>query len=55
MTFWVGTIRFSYKQWKGSFYPEDLPNDQMLSYYGERLNAMEINNTFYRMRRHGRS
>ena len=49
MTFWVGTSGFSYKEWKGSFYPEDLPNDQMLSYYGERLNAVEINNTFYRM------
>ena len=47
MTFWVGTSGFSYKEWKGSFYPEDLPNDQMLSYYGERLNAVEINNTFY--------
>ena len=49
MKFWVGTSGFSYKEWKGSFYPEDLPNDQMLSYYGERLNAVEINNTFYRM------
>ena len=49
MRLWVGTSGFSYKAWKGSFYPEDLPNDQMLSYYGERLNAVEINNTFYRM------
>ena len=31
------------------FYPEDLSNDRMLAYYGERLNAVEINNTFYRM------
>ncbi len=49
MNFWVGTSGFSYKEWKGSFYPEDLKNDQMLSYYGERLKAVEINNTFYRM------
>ncbi len=49
MTFWVGTSGFSYKEWKGRFYPEDLPNDEMLSYYGERLNAVEINNTFYRV------
>ncbi len=49
MKYWVGTSGFSYKEWKGSFYPQDLPNDQMLSYYGERLNAVEINNTFYRM------
>jgi uncharacterized protein YecE (DUF72 family) len=49
MKCWVGTSGFSYKEWKGSFYPEDLSNDQMLAYYGERLNAVEINNTFYRM------
>jgi uncharacterized protein YecE (DUF72 family) len=49
MKCWVGTSGFSYKEWKGSFYPEDLSNDGMLAYYGERLNAVEINNTFYRM------
>jgi len=47
--YWVGTSGFSYKEWKGSFYPEDIPNEGMLEYYGERLNAVEINNTFYRM------
>ena len=34
---------------EGELLSEDLPNEQMLSYYGERLNAVEINNTFYRM------
>ena len=45
----VGTSGFSYKEWKGSFYPADLPDAQMLRYYAERLPAVEINNTFYRM------
>ena len=45
----VGTSGFSYKEWKGSFYPEDLPPDEMLRFYAERLPAVEINNTFYRM------
>jgi uncharacterized protein YecE (DUF72 family) len=45
----VGTSGYSYKEWKGPFYPEDLPNKDMLSYYGERLGAVEINNTFYRL------
>lgn len=45
----VGTSGFSYKEWKGSFYPEDLPDKRMLGYYAERLDAVEINNTFYRM------
>ena len=45
----AGTSGFSYKEWKGSFYPEDLPASRMLSFYAERLPAVEINNTFYRM------
>ena len=45
----VGTSGYSYKEWKGSFYPEDLPAKEMLRYYGERLGAVEINNTFYRL------
>jgi uncharacterized protein YecE (DUF72 family) len=45
----TGTSGFSYKEWKGAFYPQDLPADRMLAYYGERFRACEINNTFYRM------
>ena len=45
----AGTSGYSYKEWKGSFYPEDLAADQMLTYYASRLSAVEINNTFYRM------
>ena len=46
-----GTSGFSYKAWKGSFYPEDLPDSAMLRHYSSRLPAVEINNTFYRMPR----
>ncbi len=49
MTIRAGTSGFSYKEWKGPFYPEKLPAKQMLAYYAERLPAVEINNTFYRM------
>jgi uncharacterized protein YecE (DUF72 family) len=45
----VGTSGYAYKEWKGSFYPADLPADGMLRFYGERFTAVEINNTFYRM------
>jgi uncharacterized protein YecE (DUF72 family) len=45
----VGTSGFSYKEWKGSFYPGDLKNADMLSYYAGRFSSVEINNTFYRM------
>jgi uncharacterized protein YecE (DUF72 family) len=45
----VGTSGYSYKAWKGTFYPADLPDAQMLPYYASRLGVVEINNTFYRM------
>ena len=45
----AGTSGFSYKEWKGPFYPERLPQKEMLHFYAERLPAVEINNTFYRM------
>jgi uncharacterized protein YecE (DUF72 family) len=49
MNLYVGTSGYSYKEWKGTFYPEDLPDKQMLHFYGERFRSVEINNTFYRM------
>jgi uncharacterized protein YecE (DUF72 family) len=45
----AGTSGYSYKEWKGNFYPEDLPAKEMLAYYSRRLPAVEINNTFYRL------
>ncbi len=47
----VGTSGWSYKEWKGAFYPSDLPADEMLRYYSARLPAVEINNSFYRIPR----
>ena len=49
MTLYVGTSGYAYKEWKGSFYPTDIPADEMLRYYGEHFRAVEINNTFFRM------
>jgi len=45
----VGTSGYSYKPWKGPFYPPELPDAQMLRFYAERFPTVEINNTFYRM------
>jgi len=47
----IGTSGYSYKEWKGPFYPEKLAASKMLAYYAERLPAVEINNTFYRLPR----
>jgi uncharacterized protein YecE (DUF72 family) len=49
MTIWVGTSGYNYPEWKGSFYPTDLPAARMLSYYAARFPTVEINYTFYRM------
>ncbi len=51
MTLRVGTSGYSYKEWKGSFYPKDIGAADMLSYYAGKLPAVEINNTFYRLPR----
>jgi uncharacterized protein YecE (DUF72 family) len=45
----VGTSGYGYKEWKGKFYPEKISPGEMLRFYGERLGAVEINNTFYRL------
>jgi uncharacterized protein YecE (DUF72 family) len=49
MNLYVGTSGYSYKEWKGSFYPADMSADAMLKFYGEHFRAVEINNTFFRM------
>jgi len=45
----AGASGYSFKEWKGTFYPQDMKPDGMLAYYAERLPTVEINNTFYRM------
>ncbi len=49
MRFTVGTSGYRYKEWKGSFYPEKLPQKEMLGYYAQKFAAVEINNSFYAM------
>lgn len=45
----AGASGYSFKEWKGSFYPEKIKPDEMLAWYSERLPTVEINNTFYQM------
>jgi uncharacterized protein YecE (DUF72 family) len=49
MRIFVGTSGWSYKEWKGSFYPPKIPPEEMLGYYSARFTTVEVNNTFYRM------
>ncbi|MGI8481120.1 MAG: DUF72 domain-containing protein [Chthoniobacterales bacterium] len=49
METWIGTSGFQYAEWKGTFYPEDLPTAKMLPFYSERFSTTEINYTFRRI------
>ncbi|MCI1208338.1 MAG: DUF72 domain-containing protein [Treponema sp.] len=44
-----GTCGYDYAEWKGSFYPPELPRDEFLAYYAAHFGAIEVDNTFYRM------
>ena len=45
----VGTSGYNYPEWKGSFYPADLPATKFLPFYAGKFPTVEINYTFYRM------
>jgi uncharacterized protein YecE (DUF72 family) len=47
----AGASGYSFKEWKGSFYPEGMKPEGMLAWYAARLPTVEINNTFYQMPR----
>jgi len=45
----AGASGYSFKEWKGIFYPEKIKPEDMLAWYAARLPTVEINNTFYQM------
>jgi len=49
----VGTSGFSFSDWKGVFYPENIRGGDMLSYYKDHFSAVEINTTYYGLPRSG--
>ena len=42
----VGTSGYNYPEWKGGFYPANLPMSKMLPYYAEHFSTVEINYSF---------
>ena len=48
-TLFAGASGYSFKEWKGNFYPDKMKPEDMLTWYSERLPTVEINNTFYQM------
>ncbi|MFP5384907.1 MAG: DUF72 domain-containing protein [Bacteriovoracia bacterium] len=47
----IGISGWSYKGWRGTFYPEDLPQNKELEYASRQLSTIEINCTFYNLQR----
>lgn len=45
----IGTSGWSYKHWKGLFYPEKIHNSDMLFHYAKTFGTVEINSAFYGM------
>ena len=51
MNLYVGTSGYSYKEWKGSFYPKDLPQRRELEYAASKFRSIEINGSHYSLQR----
>jgi uncharacterized protein YecE (DUF72 family) len=43
----IGVGGWTFPPWRGTFYPEDLPQKSELAYAGRHLTAIEINATYY--------
>ncbi len=48
---YIGVSGWSYKAWRGDFYPDDLPRRRELAYLSRRFNAVEVNGTFYSLQK----
>ena len=48
MKWHIGCSGFHYRDWKGKFYPEDLPQKKWFDFYCEHFSTLELNVTFYR-------
>jgi uncharacterized protein YecE (DUF72 family) len=49
MTVFVGTSGWQYRHWREVFYPQGVRQAEWLAYYAARLQAVEVNSTFYRL------
>ncbi len=45
----AGASGYSFKEWRGNFYPDKIKPEEMLGFYAERLPTVEINHSFYQM------
>jgi len=45
----IGCSGWIYKDWRGRFYPQDMPSKKWFAFYAETFDTVEINNSFYRL------
>ena len=45
----IGTSGYHYKHWRGSFYPQKISSHEMLDFYSQQFDTVELNNSFYRL------
>jgi uncharacterized protein YecE (DUF72 family) len=45
----IGTSGWSYDDWKGKFYPVDIPKTRWFEYYSKHFKTVELNSTFYHL------
>jgi uncharacterized protein YecE (DUF72 family) len=46
---YVGTSGWTYDDWTGPFYPEDVKGAKRLEFYAQKFDTVEVNATFYRL------
>ncbi len=49
MSVYIGTCGFYYEDWRGVFYPKDLPKTKYLDFYIDNFSTVELNSTFYHL------
>ena len=47
----IGCSGYHYPDWKGIFYPEDIPQRKWFEYYCQHFNTLELNLTYYKLPR----
>ena len=45
----IGTSGYHYKHWRGPFYPAEISPNEMLAFYSQKFDTVELNNSFYRL------
>jgi uncharacterized protein YecE (DUF72 family) len=45
----IGCSGWAYKEWRGAFYPEKLPQRAWLAHYASEFDTVEVNSTFYNL------